>query len=109
MSPFAKASLLPLGCVLLTPIGHAQDADRNVSFAMPATRASVLLTALGPKIGANLSTSGHMENEVLLVKVKDVPVKDLLAKIAEAADGEWRQEQNGLRLVRSPDSWKRIE
>jgi len=79
----------------------AQDADRKVSFSMEASRASVLLPALGKAAGLDLRATTRMSDEILIVNVHDVPVRDLLAKIAEVSQGEWKVSGNGYELSRS--------
>lgn len=91
-----------LGALLPAHAGIRQGADlsRKISFSHPAARASVLLKDLSKETGVPLSASVRMADEVLIVKVKDVPIKDLLAKMAEAADAEWRPLEGGYELGR---------
>src|SRR5688572_17682256 len=76
--------------------------DPGVSFECRGTRAEEVLEKLSPLCGRRLMTSPATRDEILILSVKDVPVKTLLDRIAEATCAEWTHESDGWRLIRSP-------
>jgi len=91
---------LSAGVALLHILAHAQDTSKHISFAAPASRASVLLPELSKQFGFPLLTVAQTENEVLLIQVHDVSIKDLMDRIAECANAQWKKEGSAYRLVR---------
>lgn len=81
--------------------GAAQDLSQKISFSGPAMSAKKLLSEISKKVGYPFETSPQTANEVLFLKVSDVPLGDLLKKIAETAGAEWAKEAACYRLVRS--------
>ncbi|MGV3618950.1 MAG: hypothetical protein ACO1SV_26790 [Fimbriimonas sp.] len=94
-------TLLLASLALVAPVGWAQDVSQKVTFSAPAGRASVLLKKLGDQTGVTLETTNQTKDEVLLIRVKDVPLKDVLERIAKVSDADWRADGNGFRLSRS--------
>jgi hypothetical protein len=76
-----------------------QEASPKVTFTMRAARAERVLAELGKAANLTLTTSPQTADEVMVISATDVPLSDLLAKIATAASAEWRQEEGGYRLV----------
>src|SRR5471030_2523469 len=89
-----------LALVALTSFG--QDLNKRISFSAPASRAVVLFPDLGKQIGLDLKTIAQTEDEVLLIRAHDVTIKELLDRIAKAANAEWRLDRKTYRLIR-PD------
>ncbi len=80
-----------------------------ITFSQPAMTLGHLLPKLGEAAGVKMEADKSIKNEVVLVQVKDVAVKDLMAKVAKAACGEW-EEQDGkqvLKLNRDQDRAER--
>lgn len=69
-----------------------------VTVSFPATRLENALPLVGKAAGVQIATVPAMANEVLLVQVKDVPLEDLLARIAQATVGEWSFDGTTYRL-----------
>src|SRR5476649_2579871 len=87
--------------LLGTPLQVGTKTDsKGITFAAPAARTEMLFPGLSKVLGIRLEASPQTANEVLLIQVKDVTEKDLLAKIAKVADAEWKQDNGILRLVR---------
>jgi hypothetical protein len=93
-------TLLLASLALVAPAGRAQDVAQKVTFSAPAGRASVVLKKLGEQTGIALETSRQTEDEVLLLSFKDVPLKEVMDRIASVADAEWKPEGSGFRLSR---------
>ncbi|MCB8933080.1 MAG: hypothetical protein M9921_00520 [Fimbriimonadaceae bacterium] len=79
---------------------QAQDLNQKVTYTGPAAPTKVLLEQLGKQTGLLLGTSPQTAGEVLVVHATDVPLADLLKRIAEATGAEWKEETGGYRLVR---------
>ena len=62
---------------------------------------SVALERLSTASGVRLMASPQTKDQGLVVWVKDVPLQDLMAKIADCAGAEWSKEESGYRLIRS--------
>lgn len=84
-------------------VNGAVAQDARITYAAPATRASVLIADLAKQTGRPLEVTPQTADEVLLVRVKDVPVEELLKHIAHAADAEWIRKGDALRLTRTTE------
>lgn len=69
-----------------------------MTFSAPAAPAARLLPELSKAVGIELTTDARLAKEVLLVKVKDVPRDELLARIAAVTGGEWESREGVYRL-----------
>ena len=81
--------------------GQATDLSKKITFESVAMPAKRLIADLGKAAGLTLDVSAQTASETLVVKVIDVPVKDVLDRIALAVGGEWKTENTGvMRLIR---------
>lgn len=78
-----------------------QDMAQKVTFSSPAASAKNLLAELSRATGVTFSVSPQTQGEILLVDVKDVPLSELMKRIAQAAAAEWKQEGESFRLIRT--------
>lgn len=103
MRRFALAMVLGPALFCLTPSGFAQaDAGAKVTFTTRAARLEQILPGLAKAANVPLEATAVMQGEVLVISVKDVPLKDLLDKIAAVTSAEWKPiEGGGFRLVQS--------
>lgn len=90
-----------LGSLALTASALAQDMAQKVTLRSPAKSAKALLAELSQSTGVAMTTAPQTAGEILLLSVTNVPLKDLMNKIAEAAGAEWQQDSAGWRLIRS--------
>ncbi len=97
--------LLPL--VVVANIA-AQDLDRRVSAEVRAASAPVAIAELSKQVGYPLEAMVSTKEDILIIKVTDVPLRVLLQKISSATGAEWEQTANGQRLIRN-DSIRRRE
>jgi len=58
-----------------------------------------VLKDLSKAAHVDLRTSPETENEILLISVRQVPLTDLMVKIARVTSGSWRHEGKSFRLV----------
>lgn len=95
-------SLLAAIALALIPQGQAQDArlDAKIDYETVAAPIARALQEIGEKAGVTLNTIPILGNPVVVVRVKGVPLRELMAKLASVTGGEWRQEENSYRLVR---------
>ena len=79
----------------------SQVPNPSITFETRATFADKALSELSKTAGVKLMVSPQTKDEILIIRVKDVPFNELLAKIAHAASAEWQKEATGYRLIRS--------
>ncbi|MFI5386420.1 MAG: hypothetical protein ACHQ50_09900 [Fimbriimonadales bacterium] len=93
--------LLPTLSLALT-IGPQTDAiaDRAVTFETVAEPASQALKQFGNAAGVPMSTDGAVAPEMLILRFKDVPLRQAMDKIAEIATAKWMESPEGYKLVR---------
>lgn len=83
--------------------------EPRVTFEHRAARVELLFPELSKAAGTSLTFSAQTKDEVLIVSVRDVPLSELRAKIAEAASAEWQAEEGGFRLIRSAKLLQKLE
>ncbi len=90
-----------LAIALLSQKGSPSE----VTLSGAVARVPEMLRKIEERTGASLTSSPAMANEVLLVRVRDVPLQDLLKRIAQATSGKWVSlgEASPARLELRPD------
>src|SRR5687768_2793191 len=86
-----------------------QGLDQKVTFTSSAKLVKPMLVELSKKTGVPLLTAQAIENRVLVIRVDDVPLKDLMDRIGDVTFGDWKQEQAGYRLVPSAEKRQKAE
>lgn len=89
------------GFVLLFAPTHGQQPgglDQRVSVRQQAARLPNALENLSQETGVRLEAAPFFANDVVMVTVRDRPLKDVLDKIAEVVSGEWRVVE-GVRVL----------
>lgn len=86
----------------VTPSYQGTGSVTRVTYENKAASTEVVLRDLSKKTGLRLEASPQTNREILTIRVVDVPVKDLLARIAWAVGGSWKQEKAARRLVQTP-------
>lgn len=81
----------------------------KITYEHTGAPVGVLLGALSPKAGVNLLVSPRLSKEIVAVQVKDVPVRELLDRIAKLLDARWEKEGAAMRLVQSAEDIKAEE
>lgn len=87
----------------------AQLPEKKISFVRDAGRAKVVLAELSKQAGVSLETSPQTQDEILVIALKDVPLKTAMDRIAEAVHGTWKTEKDAYRLIRTPEQTKAEE
>jgi len=83
----------------------AQRPSLHVTFKVRASRTEQVLPQLAAATKLDLRAGPGMENDVLVIDVKDVPLDAVMARIATVTVGVWRQQGSVYRLM--PDLTKR--
>src|SRR5579872_1047559 len=92
-----SASLLISAVVAQQPATPA-TVPAKVTFEEPAAPLLRLMPDLAAATHLPLHVTHAIENEVLLVDVRDVTVDELLKRIAQATGGTWSQAKDGMYL-----------
>jgi len=99
MSPFAT---LLLSLVVRYPL------DQTVSATVRAMPAPKAIAELAKQTGVPLTAMQSVKDDVLIIRVKDVPLGVLMDKIATTIHAGWEKDGDGYRLVRT-DAMRRQE
>jgi hypothetical protein len=97
MKTFLRLAIFSWAALAAT--AFAQDFDKKISFESTGGTAKQVLKDIGKAAGLTLETAPQTANEVLVIRVKDVTVGDLMKKIAQVTSGVWQQEGEIYRLV----------
>lgn len=96
---------LSLICVALYVSGHAtlsplQD-QKPISISHGVASVRQVIDAIAQQTGSKLSTAPVMNNEIVVLSVKEAPLKDVLQQISDITAGEWVQAGELTTLTRS--------
>ncbi len=87
--------------IAIAAVAPSQDWNQRVTVTYRAMAADNLISALAEKTKLPLTASLKMHNDIVLVRVKDQPVKTVLEELARAVDGEWTKSPGKYELDRS--------
>lgn len=87
----------------LSMTGWAQDAPTKITLEQRATTLGMLVDTLAEQTKKPLAISPELRGDVFLLWVHDVPVQDVLDRIAKCAYGKWVDDKDG-RLRLYPDN-----
>lgn len=87
--------------LLATVSMSPQDMNKIVSAEVKASSAPVAIAELSKQVGFPLEAMASTKEDILIIKVKDVPLGVLLQKIASTTNTEWEQTASGYRLTRT--------
>jgi hypothetical protein len=85
----------------LASTSPAQDFDRKVTVRLDAMPASRALRELSAKTGLKLETAGEAGLDVILLRVHDMPLADLMRRIADATACQWTKMRSTYMLTRA--------
>lgn len=95
---------LTVACLLVvTPFARAQWPTTKVTLVCPGKRVEKLMPELAKVTGLPLFSSPTVNDDVLVLKVEDAQISDLLERIARVVGGSWKKEEGGWRLVRTSE------
>lgn len=87
--------------VAFTAFFLLSQASTKVSLLTDGMRLEAIVKDLSAQSGVPLSVSARLKNEIVIVKAQDVPVRDLMDRIAQADGAEWKPSGGGFNLDRS--------
>lgn len=95
-----------IGSILAVVIAYqsaaaAPQTHDKVTFRHRVASVSQVVQALGKQVGLALSVAPALVNEPVCVAVRDVPLKDLMDRIADVTGAEWIKGTRGLTLAPS--------
>ena len=84
---------------LLAATASAQDRITYTTTCVPLQTA---VDAIGRQSGKKLIVSEELSSEPIVLRLKDVPVQDVLDRIGTEFVAQWTQTKDGLKLERTP-------
>jgi hypothetical protein len=78
----------------------AQDLNKQLTYSTVAVPTARAVEEIAKFSGAKLEVSPSQNRDVLVIKVKDVTVRQLMDQIAVATSGEWKEDNGVWRLSR---------
>src|SRR3569832_729547 len=97
--------LLPI--LILSTLAECQDLSRHITYSARATALQTTLKQLSKQAGVELQCSQDLANEPIILRLNDVPTKEVMDKIAEVTAGEWIKLPKAIELRRSDLAQKR--
>lgn len=91
--------MTPIAIALLLGQGPAADLQAPVTFEHRAAPVGRVLASLSEKAKIKLEALPSVAPDVVLISVKNVPLNDLMQKIASVTSAEWRQDGDVYRLA----------
>lgn len=95
--------ILPLALALA--VGQAPsitaDLNRSITFEHRAAAAPTVVASLGKAAGVEMSASPALASDILIVRVENVRIPELMDRIADLTSSEWIRTNDGLFLRRS--------
>jgi len=88
----------------LTAIAPAQGLDKKITASYPPQSLGRLIPALAKQTGVDLRVARAVENDVVMVRVKDVPVDFLIHRIAEVTNRAWEKQGDRYMLTSTSDA-----
>lgn len=86
----------------LLVLWHQQaDLSRLIDFTSPPARVERVLSKLEKETGIRFVSAPSTQNDVLVLRVKQVSLRALMDKIAEADRAEWQERKDAWALIRS--------
>ncbi|MCO5298215.1 MAG: hypothetical protein M9921_15310 [Fimbriimonadaceae bacterium] len=92
-------SFVLVAVFLAASLVGAQDVAQKVTFSHVAAPTRVLLPLLSAQTGVPLVVAGAAADEIVVIRVKDAVLNDVLKRIAEVTSCDWKAEGDGFRLV----------
>lgn len=77
--------------------------EKKISFQSPGARMEKLLPELSKAVGIPLVDSPSIKDDVLCLRVKDIPASEVMRRVADTLNATWRKEDGFYRLVRTAD------
>lgn len=86
--------------VLAACVAFGQDLDQKVEYRTVAAPVGRVLADIAKLTKVNVQAAPTMANEIIVIGVKDMPLRQLLKRIAEVTTGRWDESAERMALVR---------
>lgn len=89
--------------VFASGFAYAQDLTKPVTYTTKSVTFSQAFSDLSKQAGVGLFPEGDMADEIIVLRLNNVLLKDAMQKIADTVGAEWVKKPDGFELDRSPD------
>ncbi len=97
-----KRCFITASVFLATSCSWGQSSlDRKITFDGPAMPVKRMMEAMSRACGIGFSSSPVVAPDVLVIRARNVTVRDLMARIATVEDATWKKEGDSYRLIRT--------
>ncbi len=79
-----------------------QSAEKFIDYTTQAVPLRVAIDAISRQVGQKLLVDDELAGEPVVLRLNQVPLTEVEAKLAEEFAGEWVPTRDGLRLTRTP-------
>lgn len=86
---------------------RSQDFAQTVNYTTRAKNLQSVLLELSGQTHVELQCSQDLAGEPIILRLKQVPLKEVMDKIAQVTCGEWVKRDKAIELRRSPEAEKR--
>ncbi|MGV3617344.1 MAG: hypothetical protein ACO1SV_18620 [Fimbriimonas sp.] len=99
---------MPLAFAALCLISPGPLQDARITLKQTA-RVEAVLDTLSKQAGVRLTAKKEEADDILIVALSNVPLKEAMDRIAWATYGQWEKEEDGFRLARDIAAERRVE
>src|SRR5438270_11488193 len=89
-------------------LSDAQDLSKKIDYTTSAVTMQRAFEDLSTKSGIHFYPQAQFENEIIILRLKDVPIKDAMKRIADTVGAEWIKKRDGYDLERSPEMAEKL-
>ncbi|MEW5882793.1 MAG: hypothetical protein AB1725_01025 [Armatimonadota bacterium] len=83
--------------------------DARVTVSHPVATIETFLDDLSGRIGVRLKADSAVKEDLIILRVKDVPARELMERVSKHFDWSWRAEDGGYVLYQSKEQKEREE
>lgn len=92
---------LSVGLFLASANASGQNLSRRIDYTTKAVTIKRALSELSDRAGVTLFAEPQFEREILILRLKDISIRDAMMRIADTVGAEWVKEGNKYELERS--------
>jgi len=75
--------------------------DKHLSLMLPAARVEIIVKELSSASGVPMAATGVLSKDIVVLKVHDKPLSEIMKRIADVIDGTWKDDNGTYRLTRT--------
>jgi hypothetical protein len=94
-----KFAAFLISLVAISSFVSADELDAKVTFRSAAQPLKSVIAAVSKDTGVQLSVPAFLGSEPVIVQVKDVTLRDFMAKVSECVGGEWQKSGTSYQLA----------